>query len=225
MKSNRLANGFTLIELLVVIAIIAILAAILFPVFSQAKASAQNASCANNAKQIGMGLLIYTQNYDDKLPIIIASNWDIETMWQKKIQPYMKNKMAFWCPSAVKDTVGDFNYPNYGLNQNYWNGIVMSSIKSPTKKVLLCEVGIWNDKVVGTNYYASPPSFNPPPWLGAYRPLARHNDGLNVCWVDGHIKWMKREMPFYPPKGDLRLGNGVADPTKANYLDGMWSVR
>src|SRR5690349_12144108 len=71
-KPKRSARGFTLIELLVVIAIIALLAAILFPVFARARENARRASCQSNLKQIGLGFHQYTQDYDDRLPL---------TMW------------------------------------------------------------------------------------------------------------------------------------------------
>src|SRR5687768_5924591 len=70
-KRNGALKGFTLIELLVVIAIIAILAAILFPVFARARENARRSSCQSNLKQIGLGFAQYTQDYDEKMPITI----------------------------------------------------------------------------------------------------------------------------------------------------------
>ena len=104
MKKQR---GFTLIELLVVIAIIAILAAILFPVFAQARESARMTSCLNNMKQIGLGLMMYAQDSDETYPTIYAGydqtgkyidqhqGW----MWKNAIGPYVKSKGIFACPS------------------------------------------------------------------------------------------------------------------------------
>jgi prepilin-type N-terminal cleavage/methylation domain-containing protein/prepilin-type processing-associated H-X9-DG protein len=95
--------GFTLIELLVVIAIIAILAAILFPVFARARENARRASCQSNLKQIGLGVLQYAQDYDEKYP---TADWWNPTPsgtkpvgWANRIQPYLKSLQVFGCPS------------------------------------------------------------------------------------------------------------------------------
>jgi prepilin-type N-terminal cleavage/methylation domain-containing protein len=105
-------RGFTLIELLVVIAIIAILAAILFPVFAQARESARKASCISNTKQLGLGTMMYAQDYDEMYP---CNSWDGApmgttdndigqdkprfTLWMWRIMPYLKNKQILVCPS------------------------------------------------------------------------------------------------------------------------------
>jgi prepilin-type N-terminal cleavage/methylation domain-containing protein/prepilin-type processing-associated H-X9-DG protein len=120
---NRL--GFTLIELLVVIAIIAILAAILFPVFAQAREAARKTSCLSNTKQLGLGAMMYLQDYDE---MYVCNSWDTPplgvgghdspegpnylsgTQWPWRIMPYLKNKQIFVCPSD----------PAQGLNG--WRG-------------------------------------------------------------------------------------------------------
>jgi prepilin-type N-terminal cleavage/methylation domain-containing protein/prepilin-type processing-associated H-X9-DG protein len=102
MKNIR--RGFTLIELLVVIAIIAILAAILFPVFAQARDKARAASCLSNTKQMGLGITMYAQDYDETYP---QAYWyandfngaDGYNQWSGMIQPYVKNVGVFVCPS------------------------------------------------------------------------------------------------------------------------------
>jgi len=107
-------KGFTLIELLVVIAIIAILAAILFPVFAQARESARTASCSSNVKQLSLAVLQYIQDYDEKFPIAQSvlypatqapdTPWGLWRShyigWDKICQPYIKNTQVFHCPSA-----------------------------------------------------------------------------------------------------------------------------
>ncbi len=101
-------SGFTLIELLVVIAIIAILAAILFPVFAQAREKARQISCTSNMKQIGLAILQYQQDYDEAYP---SSDWwnvpggTSPVGWPTRVQPYIKNLAVFGCPddpSALK---------------------------------------------------------------------------------------------------------------------------
>jgi len=98
-------NAFTLIELLVVIAIIAILAAILFPVFAQAREKARQTSCLSNMKQIGLGIMQYTQDYDEGYPPAFYGSSASQTWssWPVIIQPYVKNTQIFSCPSEKTD--------------------------------------------------------------------------------------------------------------------------
>ena len=143
-KPRRGAQGFTLIELLVVIAIIALLAAILFPVFARARENARRASCQSNLKQIGIGLLQYSQDYDDHLsrdwygPDNDVSGVGGRYKWMDAIYPYVKSTQIFVCPS---DTLGSlpnansayiyhpgdgsggagYNYGSYGCNNSYYN--------------------------------------------------------------------------------------------------------
>jgi len=111
--------GFTLIELLVVIAIIAILAAILFPVFAQAREKARQISCLSNAKQIGLGLAMYVQDYDEQMPAAFAGvvpvNGGTATQipYENQIAPYIKNKPIYVCPSD--------SLPRGGENY-FWDG-------------------------------------------------------------------------------------------------------
>jgi prepilin-type N-terminal cleavage/methylation domain-containing protein/prepilin-type processing-associated H-X9-DG protein len=124
-------KGFTLIELLVVIAIIAILAAILFPVFAQAREKARAISCASNAKQVATAHLMYSQDYDESVNYYFSGWYDPATgtggQWWWRLQPYIKNWGIFQCPSvsnssmAIDPATGNFiSDPGWGgFGYNY----------------------------------------------------------------------------------------------------------
>lgn len=99
-QSNRQKTAFTLIELLVVIAIIAILAAILFPVFARARENARRSSCQSNLKQLGLGFLQYTQDYDERFPQGTATG-NTGRGWAGQVQPYLKSHQILKCPSET----------------------------------------------------------------------------------------------------------------------------
>ena len=93
-SASHAKTAFTLIELLVVIAIIAILAAILFPVFARARENARKLSCQSNLKQIGLGILQYTQDYDERLPGRVNGSFEANS-WKRVIYPYVKSTQLF----------------------------------------------------------------------------------------------------------------------------------
>jgi prepilin-type N-terminal cleavage/methylation domain-containing protein/prepilin-type processing-associated H-X9-DG protein len=119
MRSKR-SYGFTLIELLVVIAIIAILAAILFPVFAQAREQARKISCTSNLKQIATAMLMYTQDYDETYPLLAARDLAAKppspdfqygsAAWHNAIQPYVQNYQVYICPDSEYRNADPINY-------------------------------------------------------------------------------------------------------------------
>jgi prepilin-type N-terminal cleavage/methylation domain-containing protein len=138
-------RAFTLIELLVVIAIIAILAAILFPVFAQAREKARAISCLSNTKQIGTGLMMYTQDYDESYPLFAQYCYRVSNplnpndpnhpngvreMWQNRIYPYLKSWQIYSCPSDTTGTSTDpfINYYDisYGYNYGYLSTLIVA---------------------------------------------------------------------------------------------------
>jgi prepilin-type N-terminal cleavage/methylation domain-containing protein/prepilin-type processing-associated H-X9-DG protein len=211
-------RGFTLIELLVVIAIIAILAAILFPVFARAREKARQTSCLSNMKQIVTGSLMYVQDYDEVLfghlqgtrgsfyPAVYP-NGDPALNWAQQIYPYVKNEQLFVCPSRsgagwVYDADPATAWPNpdyyFGYGMNYW--MTWYYYYSATYKTELAGFPnpagtIW---FTDCNYYVVYPTF----YLATYpadptygqngtaRLQNRHNNGANVGFLDGHAKWM-----------------------------------
>ncbi len=156
-STHRSRSGFTLIELLVVIAIIAILAAILFPVFQKVRENARKTACLSNLKQIGLAVTEYTQDYDENYPT--GHNGILGQAWAGTVYPYVKSTEVFHCPDdpTTKQTNTGItpnvvSYPvSYSANLNFTrtdpgntldphSGQALASLQSPAKTVMLCEV-------------------------------------------------------------------------------------
>ena len=199
-------RGFTLIELLVVIAIIALLSAILFPVFARARENARRAACQSNLKQIGLGMLQYAQDNDERYPAPYLNNV-AGGYWNFTLQPYLKNQQIVICPSskqpvASRDSLSGF--PSYGenimmdsrcVNSNstswyYQLGISASMINYPAELLVFVEdvTTTTSDPGYYAAYYDLTAQYGSVGNFGT--PGARHFDGDNVAFADGHVKYM-----------------------------------
>ena len=145
-------RGFTLIELLVVIAIIAILAAILFPVFARAREKARQTSCLSNGKQLTLAFQMYAQDYDEVLPCYWYG--DSVGYWCVVIYPYVKNEQIFVCPSSpnLKYGTGWTGGGGWGINYPAIGGtyLPLAKITQPAETVLIGEID--RDQNAGVTY-------------------------------------------------------------------------
>ena len=130
--------GFTLIELLVVIAIIALLAAILFPVFSRARENARKSSCLNNLKQIGVGIAQYTQDFDESMPWGGDNGAGQPVPWHVLLYPYIKSIQVYKCPSNTRtNNVGNTPAGFPAVPQSYWSNSGSTGVGNSGNNMLL----------------------------------------------------------------------------------------
>ena len=201
-RAQNVQKGFTLVELLVVIAIIAILAAILFPVFARARENARRASCQSNLKQIGLGVLQYTQDYDEKYPLF-HNNFGAygsagRRNWAQMIYPYVKSQQVFMCPSnpvnsqTLDESGNGIAIPaSYAANPrvltvSFATPVSLAFLESSSQKVMLGE-------------YANPyPGLGWPNWTNTARWSEMSDGGFkghlgtgNFLFADGHVKALK----------------------------------
>lgn len=292
---HRPPRGFTLIELLVVIAIIAILAAILFPVFARVRENARRSSCASNLKQIALGMAQYIQDSDNRYPVawdytagqspettainagsIAGGPTNEPVVWPAKLMPYVKSAQIFSCPSVSKagdrpgcgvtaagkaQSIGwkpgalaangqvlpaanwsgsnHAGYAAYGYNSFALGGetgpptscagtkrpstadcwtcapALESQLRTPASTIMMLDNSIANSGSSGVPAVAKITDITDIAATGlmcrddgvstdTYDSFdARHFDGMNVAFCDGHVKWLKKEIALYQPGGDV----------------------
>lgn len=196
--------GFTLIELLVVIAIIAILAAILFPVFARARENARRSSCQSNLKQMGLGVIQYVQDYDERCPRVFTGTPFVDptvTYWPALLYPYTKSTQLYKCPSYSPPTAapmasdaalsgpiyygGGADIP-YGMTYSPCNSFTthMADISETSLTLLIADSRSTLTAGAGSAFVTSNPA-------SVYYALDRHLETTNVLFFDGHVKAMR----------------------------------
>ncbi len=214
-KRNRV-RGFTLIELLVVIAIIAILAAILFPVFARARENARRASCQSNLKQIGLAVMQYSQDYDELYPYAPWGGGNAGTRALGLLtEPYHKSSQLWRCPSDSQSSgavwtpnsvpAGRYPYQNVSYGYNIWyfsgplnNNNPVSLAKPQNAAQLGLVMGSWGDNAfiidnVDTQDYAPPARIEGSLQSPNSNVREGHLGGGNFLYADGHVKWVKSQ--------------------------------
>jgi prepilin-type N-terminal cleavage/methylation domain-containing protein/prepilin-type processing-associated H-X9-DG protein len=214
-------KGFTLIELLVVIALIAILAAILFPVFAQARDKARQTTCLSNTKQMALAILQYTQDYDETFPRDTLDGQ--KTFWMDYVQPYCKSEAIWRCPSRSTTVYPRVNsgrandFTAYGINwfflgTQYYNTAItvdkvtytsvstcpLASVSAPAQSIMAAETSYYNGNLSqdGVIYAVYPPGITWA-WALPYGDLAhRHSEGGNIAYCDGHAQWSRPERAY-----------------------------
>lgn len=237
---SRRPQGFTLIELLVVIAIIAILASILFPVFARARENARRSSCQSNLKQIGLGILQYSQDFDEHFPLAWEGQWNVATVTVvNEINPYVKSSQIWRCPSQASSSAGGFttasrptdygyNYMILGTDATNGSGgpytTNMSEIQSTSTTIMMADV-VWAKGPSGAYVDASWNTVPPSTWYEGS--TGSFTGNINTLWFPTEIHGAKNNVT--PWNGDFRnaalLGARHFDNPNVLYVDGHVKFR
>ncbi|MBW3623799.1 MAG: DUF1559 domain-containing protein [Armatimonadetes bacterium] len=188
---RRRHRGFTLIELLVVIAVIAILAAILFPVFARAREAGRQTSCMSNMRQVGISFQLYMDDWDETLPVMGHVQWD----WVQRIAKYHNTKNIHICPSD--DDIGT-NGHRYSYVPSCESGgcrnltpITRSDFTDPSSTILIAEAG----RNHRTDHYHPDRGYA---YVRQELLPHRHNGKSNWTFVDGHAKSYTLDQTWRP---------------------------
>ena len=225
--SRSSGAAFTLIELLIVIAILAILAAILFPVFSKVRENARRTVCASNLKQLGLAWQLYANDYDEMAcPSYTGfDSWDFNCVpnhpcTEGLIGQYSKDDEIHGCPDNEFLTGGNKRpYNGYGYNATYIGGDLglsngdnypachLAQIEFPTQTVVFADAGYFQGAAQPDNYLRAPSETSV--YLNGGNTDFRHNGLANACYADGHVKTARNLFPYdpkYPEFGWLSTG-------------------
>ncbi len=204
--------GFTLIELLVVIAIIAILAAILFPVFAQARESARQTTCLSNNKQVGLCVAMYIQDYDQTFPaqskdgvltVAAGAKTPVQNYYDE-LQPYCKNQNIWYCPSDQPNTGEKLGLQppamGYHMNGNLITagGLAEAAVAAPSNCLLMRESGagfVYKEAYLRPYSKGCDDTFqgsNNTVWYSGGK-AGPHKNGYNMLVADTHAKWFRPE--------------------------------
>jgi prepilin-type N-terminal cleavage/methylation domain-containing protein/prepilin-type processing-associated H-X9-DG protein len=239
--SRRTFRGFTLIELLVVIAIIAILAAILFPVFAQAREKARAAGCLSNVKQLGTASMMYVQDNDETLCLqyytpLGAASGPTAGPWDVVMTPYVKNDGVLKCPSDGIARSGNVAVRSYSWNRGpggdtgVSSGIKLAQITAPANLIHLAERHHYLNRAYFRDYsvFNVPTEQGPQPTAAVSTAAPVHSQGWNYTFVDGHAKWYRPELTIrtpgvtYPRSVQTTGGTRTIDGTLAA-PGGLWT--
>ena len=226
-------NAFTLVELLISIAIIAVLAALIFPVFASARQKAKHRVCQSNQKQIGMALLLYVEDYDEVFPE--RQDPELLRSWRVMIQPYIKSGAVFRCPSNSNNNLPTSLNPetindpqelkaSYAINTNDANrvgglcnnshiDVTHSSVQVPSQMIGFAESTAYYSDM---NVTVRPGAFTTENDTGWNGHLFSGHNGMSSFWfIDGHVKALKPLSTLNP---------STAFPLPINAIPCLWTL-